>query len=51
LLRSSLVREAQAHNLYALITWDDGRTGSIHGTPGPTENQREKLTQHSRPGQ
>jgi arylsulfatase len=48
-LRTLFEKQAQTYNLYPLITWDDVRSGKVHRTPGSTENQLEKLTQHSKP--
>ncbi|HEX8059221.1 MAG TPA: hypothetical protein VF481_21305, partial [Novosphingobium sp.] len=52
-LRALFEKEAQAHNLYPLITWDDVRSGRIHHTQGGATGQEalDKLTQHSRPAQ
>jgi arylsulfatase len=48
-LRTLFEKQAQTYNLYPLITWDDVRSGKVHRIPGSTENQLEKLTQHSKP--
>lgn len=50
-LRALFEKQAQEHNLYPLITWDDVRTGSIHRVNGaaPDPAQLEKFTDHNRP--
>ena len=52
-LRALFEKEAQSHNLYPLLTWDDLRSGSLH-RPGNSDSPQvalEKLTQHPRQAQ
>lgn len=51
-LRALFEKEAQAHNLYPLITWDDVRNGRIHHLPGAPSGQAalDQLTDHQGSG-
>lgn len=47
-LKALFEKQAQAHNLYPLITWDDLRSGKLHSKDGRTlEEQIRSITGHA----